>query len=67
MPAGKENLMEHIGAGKIGDEHTESNRHQQQRLKFLHDTKIQQNTGNADHNKAAPVTVLRKEIESRIL
>ena len=64
---GEEDLVEHIRAGEIGDEHTEGDGHQQQRLKPLYDAQIQQHAGNAQHDEAAPVAVLRKEVEAGVL
>lgn len=64
---GEEDLVEHIRAGEVGDEHTEGDRHQQQRLKLLYDAQIQQHAGDAQHDEAAPVAVLGKEVEAGVL
>ena len=54
--------MEHIGTGEVGDEHTEGDGHQQQRFKLLYDAQVQQHAGDAQHDEAAPVAVLGKEV-----
>lgn len=41
--------------------------HQQQRLKLLYDAQIQQHAGDAQHDEAAPVAVLGKEVEAGVL
>lgn len=64
---GEEDLVEHIRAGEVGDEHTEGDGHQQQRLKLLYDAQIQQHAGDAQHDEAAPVAVLGKEVEAGVL
>lgn len=64
---GEEDLVEHIRAGEVGDEHTEGDGHQQQRLKLLYDAQIQQHAGDAKHDEAAPVAVLGKEVEAGVL
>ena len=64
---GEEDLVEHIRAGEVGDEHTEGDRHQQQRLKLLYDAQVQQHAGDAQHDEAAPVAVLGKEVEAGVL
>lgn len=67
VASGEEDLVEHIRAGEIGDEHTEGDGHQQQRLKLLYDAQIQQHAGDAQHDEAAPVAVLGKEVEAGVL
>lgn len=62
-----EDLVEHIGTGEVGDEHTEGDGHQQQRLKLLYNAQIQQHAGDAQHDEAAPVAVLGKEVEAGVL
>ena len=64
---GEEDLVEHIGTGEVGDEHTEGDGHQQQRLKLLYNAQIQQHAGDAQHDEAAPVAVLGKEVEAGVL
>ena len=64
---GEEDLVEHIRAGEVGDEHTEGDGHQQQRLKLLYNAQIQQHAGDAQHDEAAPVAVLGKEVEAGVL
>ena len=64
---GEEDLVEHIRAGEVGDEHTEGDGHQQQRLKLLYDAQVQQHAGDAQHDEAAPVAVLGKEVEAGVL
>lgn len=64
---GEEDLVEHIGTGEVGDEHTEGDGHQQQRFKLLYDAQVQQHAGDAQHDEAAPVAVLGKEVEAGVL
>ena len=40
--------------GQVGQQHTEGNRHEQQRLKLLHDSQIQQQAGDGDHHVLTP-------------
>ena len=55
VSAGKENLMIHLRAGQVGDEHTEGNRQQQQGLELLHNRQVQQDEGDDHHNQDLPV------------
>ena len=41
--------MEHIRTGEIGEQHTECDRHQQQRLESLYNSQVQQNAGDGYH------------------
>ena len=53
--------MVHMGAGQVGQQHAEGNADQKQRLKFLHQTKIKQHTGQHDHDDLAEVREQHEE------
>ena len=59
--------MEDAVEGQVGHQHTEADGQQQQRLKLLDDGQIQQHAGDAQHDEAAPVAVLGKEVEAGVL
>ena len=51
-----------VGAGNIGQQHTEGNGDHQQRLKALFDTQIQENKSNHQHDSVFPAAVRCEEI-----
>ena len=51
-----------VGAGNIGQQHTEGNGNHQQRLKALLDTQIQENKSNHQHDSVFPAAVRCEEI-----
>lgn len=64
VSAGKEDLVVHFRSRQIGQKHAKSDGDQQQRLKFLYDAQVQQDTGNADHDETFPVVSLRELIKT---
>ncbi len=50
MSSCKEVLMEHIGTGQVGKQHTESYGQQQQRLELLDDSQIKQHQRDQNHD-----------------
>ena len=65
MSPRKEDLVVHLRPGQVGQQHAESDGHQQQRFKLLHDAQVQQYTGNQDHNQAFPVPTLGELVKAR--
>ena len=55
VSSGKEDLVVHLRAGQVGDEHAEGNRQQQQGLELLHNRQVQQTEGNDHHDQNLPV------------
>ena len=64
VTAGKQDLVEHVGAGQVGHQHTKGNGDKQQGLEFLHDTQKQQEAGDDDHHQALPVLSLKNQGET---
>ena len=67
MSSGEQDLVEHVRTGKVGAQHTKRDGQQQQRLKALHNSQIQQDKGNGNHNEAFPVALLTEHIEAGLL
>ena len=45
----------HMGAGEVREQHAEGDADQQQGLKFLDQTEVEQQTGEQDHHDLPPV------------
>ena len=67
VTAGEEDLVEHAGAGQVGHQHTEGDGAHQQRLKLLADTQVQQEAGDAEHDRVLPAAVLQEQNEAGIV
>ena len=66
VAAGEEDLMVHLRAGQVGDEHTEGNGDQQQGFELLHDGQVHEGEGDHHHDKDLPVPA-GDAVEARIL
>ena len=55
VAAGEEDLVVHLRAGQVGDEHAEGDGQQQQGLELLDNRQIQQDEGDQHHDQNLPV------------
>ena len=65
VPSGEQDLVEHIRSGQVRHQHTDGDRHQQQRLELLHNAQKQQQHGDDQHNGALPVIALKQLVKAR--
>ena len=67
MSAREEHFVEHARSGKVCEEHTDSYRQKQKRLKFFNDRKIAKQASDEYHHKILPSSCGKKLIKARLL
>ena len=65
MTAGEEFFVEDVAAQQVGQQHTEGNRQQQQRLKLLDNGEIQQYASDGDHDQRQRVRQILVDTRGR--